>query len=502
MSTNGSAPDPVRCEALIVGGGMSGIGMAATLQREGIDDYVLIERSNGLGGTWHHNMYPGCGCDIPSALYSFAFRPNPRWSKMFADRDEIREYLLEVAEEYDVPRHARLNTEMTAARWDDERRLWQVETNQGRFETRWLLVGTGSLHDAKMAEIPGTEKFQGKLFHSSRWPTGYDGAGETVAVVGTGASSIQLTPALVETADQVVLFQRTPAYIQPRPNLPHGRFQQAMFRRFPVTQRMLRGVEWMFAELFLAGVTRIWLGDLLGLIPKAHLRMRVRDKELRRKLTPNYRMGCKRLLVANTFYPALTAPNFELVDSGVVQITENSLIAANGVERQVDSIVFATGFNYGVGPTARYIWGRGGRNLAEYWDSSPQAYLGTSVHGFPNMVLIWGPNTGTTSVAVSIEAQLMYVRAMLRTMRREGVDVLDVRKEPEDEFRDLVLQKTGGSVHTVGGCTSFYLDEKGKNLLLWPGTMTSMWRKMQHFDMAPYDPVPAPASPEPIGKSA
>lgn len=492
---------PQRHEVVIVGGGLAGIGMAATLHDEGVEDYVLLERGDGLGGTWHHNTYPGCACDIPSALYSFAFRPNPDWSRMFAPQEEIRRYVCDIAEEYGVHRHARLGTEMLGAAWDDERRVWRIDTSAGPLESRWLMLGTGSLHAVNMVGIPGVERFAGRMFHSSRWPAGYSGAGERVAVIGTGASSIQLTPGLVKAGAEVTLFQRTPAWIQPKPNLPHGRFQRAMFRRFPITQRVLRGIEWLFGELFLAGVTRAWLGDLLGLIPKAHLRWAIRDGDLRAKLTPDYAMGCKRLLVDNTFYQAIKKPNLELVTSGVVEIRERSLVAANGVEREVDAIVFATGFHYGVGPSAGLVRGRDGRTLAEVWDGSPAAYLGTSVAGFPNLVLVWGPNTGTTSVAVSIEAQLNYVREMMRTMRRAGVDVLDVRKEYEDGFRDLVLDKTGNAVHSVGGCTSFYLDEKGKNLLLWPGSMIGMWRRMKRFDMAPYQPVPASA-PEPVRETA
>jgi len=481
----------VRHHAVIVGGGLSGIGMAATLHREGIDDYVLLERGDGLGGTWHHNTYPGCGCDIPSALYSFAFRPNPDWSCMFASREEIRDYLLDVAREYDVPRHARLSVEMTSAAWDSTERVWRIETSAGPLESRWLFLGTGSLHAANMVDIPGVEQFVGRVFHSSRWPAGWTGAGERVAVIGTGASSIQLTPQLVDAGARVTLFQRTPAWIQPKPNLRHGRWQRALFRRVPAAQRVLRGMEWGFGELFLAGAFRPRLGRVLEQIPRAWLRLRVRDRTLRAKLTPSYAMGCKRLLVDNAFYRAVQRPNLELVDSGVTRIGPGSVVAANGVGREVDTIVFATGFHYGVGPSAGLVRGRDGRTLAQVWDGSPQAYLGTSVAGFPNLVLLWGPNTGTTSIAVSVEAQLNYIARMMRYMRDAGLDALDVRAEDENAFRDLVVARTRTAVHAVGGCTSFYLDAKGKNLLLWPGSMHNMWRRMRRFDPAAYAPVPA-----------
>ena len=479
-----------KCQVLIIGGGMSGIGFAATLSRENIDDYLLLERAEALGGTWHHNTYPDCACDIPSALYQFAFRPNPDWSRIFASQDEIRRYLLDIAAEHDVLSHALLGTEMLGAAWDDQRRRWLVETNRGRIESAFLMVATGSLDAANMATIPGTERFAGRIFHSSRWPAGYVGAGERVAVIGTGASSIQITPALVRTADRVVVFQRTPSWVQPKPNLRHGPRLRGLFRRRPWTQRVLRCLEWAFGELLLASVFRPWMATLLVVLPKLNLLLGVRDRELRVALTPTYAMGCKRLLVSSAFYPAMSAPNAELVASAVTEIREHSVVAANGVEREVDSIVFATGFFYGVGPTAGLIHGRDGRSLAEVWGGNPRAYRGTSVSGFPNMALIWGPNTGTVSAAVSVEAQFGYLRQMLAAMREQHIEVLDVRAECEAAFKESVRRATRGSVHNAGGCVSFYLDERGENLLLWPGPMIDMWRRMKTFDLAAYASVP------------
>ncbi len=308
-------PGPIRCQVLIVGGGMSGIGLAATVHRDGIDDYLLIERAEALGGTWHHNTYPDCACDIPSALYQFRFRPNPDWSRVFAPQDEIRRHLLDIADEHDVAAHTRLGTEMLGADWDEVARRWSVRTDRGVIEARFLMVATGSLHAANMTSIPGADTFAGRTFHSSSWPAGYDGADERVAVIGTGASSIQITPALVRAAEQVTVFQRTPSWIQPKPNLRHGRRLRGLFRRVPATQRLLRAVEWAFGELILASVFRPWLATLLVLVPKAHLRATVRDRALRRALTPDYAMGCKRLLVSSDFYPAMSRPNSELIPS-------------------------------------------------------------------------------------------------------------------------------------------------------------------------------------------
>lgn len=481
------ASDAARAEVIVVGGGPAGIAAGAMLRSEGVDDYLILEKAAELGGTWHHNDYPDCGCDIPTPLYQFRFRMNPEWSQLFAEREEIHRYLLTVAEENDVPRHTRLGVEVVSARWDEQSSRWRVETTRGVFESRLLFLATGSLHDVNVAEIAGRETFSGQTFHSAQWPRGYDGAGQRVAVIGTGASSIQLTPALVRKADKVMVFQRTPSWIQPKPNIRHGRITHALFRRLPAAQRLLRGIIWAYGELVLASVFRPQLARLLRLIPQGWLWLQVRDRELRRKLTPNYEMGCKRLLVSGNYYKAIQQPNVELIDSGVVKITENSVVAVNGEEREVDAIVFATGFAFGVGPLSERVFGCGGRSLAQAWQGSPRAYLGTTVAGFPNLALIWGPNTGTASVLVSIEAQLRYVRLLVREFMATGMRTIAVSREAEAEFKEHVARRTHHTVHNAGGCLSWYLDEKGNNQLIWPGTMLGMWRRMGRFDLKPYE---------------
>lgn len=483
-----TAPEVTRTEVIIVGGGLSGIGAGAVLHGEGVDDYCILEKADELGGTWYQNSYPDCGCDIPSPLYQFRFRMNPEWSQLFAERDEIHRYLLTVAEENDVPRHARFGVEVIDARWSEQDARWRVETTQGVFESRLLFLATGSLHDVNVAEIEGRDRFAGKKFHSAQWRDGYDGTGDRVAVIGTGASSIQLTPALARNADKVVVYQRTPAWIQPKPNVRHGRVTHALFRRFPALQRLLRGIIWAYGELILASVFRPRLARALRFIPQGWLWLQVRDRDLRRKLTPDYEMGCKRLLVSGNFYKAIQQPNVELIDSGAVEITENSVIAANGEEREVDAIVFATGFIFGVGPLSQQVFGRGGRSLAQVWQGSPSAYLGTTVADFPNLVLLWGPNTGTTSVSVSVEAQLRYVRRLVREFMTKGMRTITVAAAAEAGFKEFVIRRTSLTVQSfAGGCNSWYLDEKGNNQLVWPGTMLGMWRRMDKFDLEPYE---------------
>jgi cyclohexanone monooxygenase len=489
VPTDAGEPEVRLHEVVIVGGGISGIGAAAMLHREGVEDFVVLERADDDGGTWYLNDYPGCACDIPSHLYQYGFRPNPEWSQIFAPRPEILAYLRDIAAEHDMARRTRLGTEMLDARWDEAAACWELTTNTGPVRARLLIVATGSLHEAMTAQIPGAASFRGRTFHSSRWPAGYDGAGERVAVIGTGASSIQITPMLQRTAGHVTVFQRTPSWIQPRPNWRHSEPTRRLVRRSKTVRRLLRAVMWSFGELMLLGSLKVWLGRILGLLPRLNLHLQVRDRELRRSLTPHYTMGCKRLLVSSEFYPALQQPNCELVDSPVAEIGERTVTAADGRTREVDTIVFATGFSFGLGVVAARIHGRDGTDLASVWDGSPEAYVGTTVAGFPNMALLWGPNSGTASLFVTIEAQLRYLAGMLHTMRAEGVRALDVRPDAQREFRARTERAGARSVVILGGCRTWYQDEKGHNQLTWPGTMVGMWRRLSRFDRDRYEAV-------------
>ncbi len=485
-------------EVAVVGGGVSGIGMGALLHRDGVEDFVLLEKAGALGGTWHQNTYPDCACDIPSHLYQFGFRPNPDWSRVFAPQPEIERYLSDVAEEHDLLRRTRFHTEMLDARWDSGAGRWEITTTRGRVLARFLVLGTGSLHAANDTAIPGADRFRGRTFHTSRWPAGYDGTGERVAVIGTGASSIQVTPALQRRAARVTVFQRTPAWIQPRPNWRHSRFTRTLLRRSRSLRLVYRAAMWAAGEVMLRGSVDARLGAVLGLLPRLHLRLAVRDRRLRRALRPDYTMGCKRLLVSSDFYPALQSPNAELIDSEVVEITEDSVVAADGRCRHVDTIVHATGFHFGAGFTARRIRGLNGVPLSEAWGGCPRGHLGTTVAGFPNLALLWGPNTGTASLFVTIEAQARYLLGMLRCMRERGIEALDVTAEAQDRFRARAERKLAASVVNVGGCRTWYADESGHNQLIWPGTMLGMWRELSRFDLESYRDV----SPTPVGGTA
>jgi cation diffusion facilitator CzcD-associated flavoprotein CzcO len=475
------------CEVLVVGAGISGVAAAIRLKREGIEDFVVLDKGSELGGTWRDNRYPGVACDVPSALFSFSFAPNPGWSRLFAPGPEIHEYLLRIVSEFDIRRHVRLRTEMLEARWDEHDARWRVKTSKGMYVARVVIFATGLLEDRNIPSIPGIDRFEGRIFHSSRWPEGYDGAGERVAVVGTGASAIQIVPELQRTAREVVLFQRTPAWVYPKPDWRHSRLERAAMRRFPIVQRALRGAIWAGIDATILTIFCPRIAHLLEIPARLHLRLRVRDRQLRKALTPSYLPGCKRALVSNAFYPALQQRNVRFIDSPVTSIGSRSILAADGGEHDIDTIVLSTGFNYTTAPIFSRIKTRDGRTLAEKWQGTPRAYKGTAIAGCPNAFMLWGPNAGTGSAFVMAEAQMSYISGAIEALRCHRLDAVEVREERERAWKAQADRRNATSVMNRGGCVSYYLDANGHNAALWPGTMRSLRASLARFDLDAYD---------------
>lgn len=473
-------------DAVVVGAGLSGICAGVTLKRAGVDEFVILTKESEFGGTWQKNIYPGVACDIPSQLYSFGFHPNPGWSRMFAPGKEIHDYLLDVVDSYALRPHARFGTEMLDAGWDDQSRRWLVRTTTGSYSARFLILGTGSHHATNLPEIPGIEDFQGRIFHSSDWPSGYDGSGDRVVILGTGASSIQITPAIARGARHVTVLQRTPAWILPKVDWAHSRFEQAMFRRVPGAARLMRAVQWLGSEIFLASVFFPRFADCVSLAARANLALHVRDRRLRRALTPDYTLGCKRALVSNDFYRALNRPDVDLVASAAGEIRPRSVVAADGTEIEADTIVLATGFHFVDSPIYGRIRDRDGIALADRWKGHPRAYRGTTVSGCPNLFVLWGPNSGSSSAFVLVEAQCRYIADALRTMRRGKIASVEVRLDVETAWKDDADRVTSRSVQNTGGCSTYYLDATGHNGAIWPGSMTNLWRTMKRFDASSY----------------
>ncbi|HZD65146.1 MAG TPA: NAD(P)/FAD-dependent oxidoreductase, partial [Acidimicrobiales bacterium] len=415
---------------LVAGAGFAGLGMGIRLLQAGVSDFVILDRGDEVGGTWRDNTYPGAACDVPSHLYSFSFAPNPDWSSSFSSQPEIQAYLRGCADRFGLRPHLRMGHELLAARWAEEDRRWYVDTSGGSFVAQVLVSATGALSDPSVPALPGLDTFEGTAFHSARWRHDHDLAGERVAVVGTGASAIQIVPQIQPRVDHLSVFQRTPPWIVPRLDRRFTRLERLAFRHLPLVQRLARSAIYWGRESYVAGFAgsqRLMAGA--EALARAHLRRQVPDPALRDRLTPTYTIGCKRILVSSDYYPALTRPNVDLVPHGVTEVRPRSVVAADGTEHPVDSIIFGTGFQVTDIPVARRVTGRSGHTLAACWSEGMHAHRGTTVPGFPNLFLLVGPNTGLghTSQVIMIEAQIAYVVEALRHLDTRGAAVAEVR---------------------------------------------------------------------------
>jgi cation diffusion facilitator CzcD-associated flavoprotein CzcO len=484
----------------VIGSGFGGLGAAVRLRREGITDFVVLERADSVGGTWRDNDYPGCACDVPSHLYSFSFAPNPDWPRTFSGQRHIRAYLEHVTDTFGIRPHLRLNHEVTRTTWNADELRWDIETSRGTFSADVVVSATGPLSDPKIPDIPGLDGFTGKVFHSARWDHDYDLTGKRVAVVGTGASAIQIVPAIQPRVARLTLFQRTPPWVMPRVDRPISAPERWLHRQLPFTTAARRGILWGIRELQVSAFTK--RPDELGLVErlaKANITRAVKDPALRAKLTPSYRLGCKRILLSNAYYPALTRPNVDVVASGLKEIRGNTVVAADGTETEVDAIVFGTGFHVTDLPIAERVFGIGGTSLAESWKDGMEALRGSTVRGFPNLFFLIGPNTGlgNSSMILMIESQLNYLVDALTTLDSLGATAMQPTERAQRQWNLELQHRMGRTVWTTGGCRSWYLEESGKNTVLWPGSTSSFRRATRHVDLAEYELVKRTA-PEPV----
>jgi cation diffusion facilitator CzcD-associated flavoprotein CzcO len=486
---------------VIVGTGFSGIGMAIKLLREGERDFVLLERAAEIGGTWRDNTYPGCRCDVPSHLYSFSFAPNPNWSSTFSPQPEILDYLRGVADRFGVRPHIRFETEMESAEWEDAEARWRIETSQGPLTADVLVAAQGPLSDPLVPDLPGLDSFEGKTFHSARWDHDHELDGERVAVIGTGASAIQFVPRIQPLVGRLHVFQRTPPWVMPHPNRLMNDWEHRLYRRLPAAQLAMRAAIYWARETFVLQFRNERMRKLATRMAMRQLEQQVPDPELRAKLTPRYELGCKRILPTDEWYPTLMQPNVELITEGVREIKPRSIVAADGTEREVDTIIFGTGFHVTDIPIAQRVRGRDGRTLDETWDGSPSAYKGAAVAGFPNLFFLVGPNTGLghNSIVFMIESQINYVAGALTAMRRRGARVVDVRAEAQAAYNAELDRMTEGTVWVTGGCSSYYIDRNGHNSTIWPTFTWPFRQRTREFDEGAYAlgapaPAPVPAS--------
>ena len=488
------APD---VEVCIVGSGFSGLGMAIRLQQSGIESFSVLEQHAEIGGTWRDNTYPGCCCDIPSLLYSLSFAPKTDWSRMYPTQPEIRAYLHDLVERFELAPKIRLNTRLEQAAYDETSGLWNVQTSGGSsFSARFLVSATGGLSRPSIPALPGIESFTGPAFHSARWDHALDLGGKHVAVIGTGASAIQFVPQIAGKVAQLDLYQRTAPWVLPKLDRPIGAREQWALDHVPLYRLLSRWWIYWRQEMLALGFTV--KPQLLGRARKMGLhllRKQVASEELRTKLTPTYQPGCKRILISNDYFPTLAQPQVKLVTAGIREVTPQGVVTDDGAEHRADVIIYGTGFQATdtLGPLR--VTGRGGVRLDEAWRGGMHAYYGTAVPGFPNFFMVSGPNTGLghNSVIFMFEAQIGYVLDCITTMRRRGLRTLEVRAHVEADHNEAMQRRLRRTVWATG-CKSWYLDAHGRNVTLWPGFTFEFWRRMRRVDWRAYRTQTAPAT--------
>jgi cation diffusion facilitator CzcD-associated flavoprotein CzcO len=473
----------------IVGAGFGGISAGVLLRRAGYTDATIFERGERVGGVWNFNSYPGIACDVPSHLYEFSFAPNPDWSRRYSPGHEIQAYLERVAREEGVLESVRLNTEVTAARFDEDSRRWMIETSAGPHEADVLITACGQLSNPVIPEIPGREDFAGPSFHTARWQHDVDLKGKRVAIVGTGCSTIQVAPSIQPDVAQLDIYQRSPGWTIPKTDHAYPEWAKRLFRRVPAVQWLDRMATFAFMDIGAAAMTsQRWMIGPFAAAGRRQIAKAIDDPVLREKVTPKDEIGCKRIMLTDHWYPTLTKPNVDLITDPIGRITKSGIETADGTLREADVIVFGTGFASHAFVAPMEITGRGGVTLDEAWGGVPRAYLGMTVNGFPNMFLLYGPNTngGTGSVIYTVEAASNHVIAALRELEARRARTIELRREAAEAFdRELKAALKGTVWHT--GCTSWYLDENGNDPNQWPHMWSTYRRRAAKLPPGVYE---------------
>jgi cyclohexanone monooxygenase len=475
---------------LIIGAGFAGLGAAIRLAQQGRRDFLVVERGHDVGGTWRDNTYPGAACDVPSHLYSYSFELNPDWTRSFSPQPEIQDYLVRTARKYGVHDHLLLDTEVLDARWDGNATVWRVQTTQGTIIADVLAPAVGALCEPALPDIDGIDTFRGEIFHSARWDHSADLAGKRVAIIGTGASAVQIVPAIVDSVGHLDVYQRTAAWVMPRHDRAYPALERLAYRRVPGLQRLAREAIYWGRELYVLGfafqpsVLRVAQRMAAHNIDKS-----IHDADLRRRVTPNWQIGCKRILISNEWYPALARDNVDLVSDPIREVRANAIVTADGTVREVDAIIVATGFHVTDSPAYDRITGADGVSLGEHWRAhGQQAYKGATVHGFPNMVFLIGPNMGLghSSMVYMAESAINYLDSALRATDEHGLATFEVRADVEQAYNKRIQRRMRRTIWTRGGCASWYLDKNGNNTTLWPSFTFSFRRMTKRFDLSAY----------------
>ncbi len=488
MTTNSPAGAPLR--VLIIGAGFAGVGLAIQLKKHGIDDFLLLEKASSVGGTWRDNHYPGAACDVPSHLYSFSFEPKTDWSRKFAPQAEIFAYIQQCVDKPQLASKIRCNTEVASAEFDQANGLWQVTDKDGKhYQAQALVSACGQLNQPAYPKIAGLESFAGEAFHSARWNHAYDLTGKRVAVIGTGASAIQFVPEIVPQVQHLTLFQRSAAYVISKPDRPYKNWELALLRRWPWLQQLDRGLKYVQHEVrALAFIHFPALMKLFQFSFQRHLASAVADPERRRQLVPDYPLGCKRILISNNYFPALAQSNVAIVNQAIQAITPHAVVTADGREHPVDALIYGTGFAATDFLAPMQIKGLNGIELNQAWRDGAEAYKGISVSGFPNLFLLYGPNTnlGHSSILYMLESQFAYVLKCLGALQQQGLRTMDVKPQVQQRFNQHLQQLIRHSIWDQG-CTSWYKNAAGKNTNNWPGFTFTYRQQTRHLELADYD---------------
>ena len=481
-------PDSNKAKIVVIGTGFAGIAAAARLLQEGEQDLIILERGSDVGGVWRDNRYPGCACDVESHLYSLSFAPNPDWSRKFSPQPEIHAYLQNCAKEFGLMEYIRFHHEVQRLDWNDTNKEWRIGTNREEFIADIIVGAFGALSAPSIPALEGIDRFKGEIFHSAEWPAEFSGKGKRIAVVGTGASAIQFIPHIQPDAESLHVFQRTPAWVIPQQDGSISQEKRKAYSRYPVLQKMARQKIYAQREALVFGFRNPQWLKWVEKTAVNHMHQSIKNPDLRKKLTPDYRIGCKRILLSNTYYPALAQPNVEVHTTGISEVEEAAVIDTEGNRISVDTIIFGTGFQVTDLPFAQHIYGRKGHSLHDEWKGSPKAYLGTTVSGFPNLFLLQGPNTGLghTSVILMIEAQVDHMLQTLAHMKQRKLAAIEPSPRAQERFIEETDRLMEGTVWTSGGCRSWYLDKTGRNSTLWPGSTLSFMKKAAKFNSEDY----------------
>ncbi len=492
-----SAALPERVRILVIGAGFAGLGAAIKLDEAGETDFVVVDKGDSVGGTWRDNTYPGAACDVPSQLYSFSFAPNTEWSRSFSPQPEIHAYLQDVAQRSGVLDRFHFGVTVEEAAWDETDHVWQVVTSAGTITADAVISGSGGLSEPKNPEIDGIEDFAGEIFHTARWDHDVDLTGKRVAVIGTGASAIQVIPEIAEKVGHLDVYQRTAPWVMPRHDRAYTGLERLGFRHLPFFQKAYRtGIYWG-RETFVPAFT--WqpkIATPAKLAALGNIKKGISDPALREKVTPDFQIGCKRILISNTYYPALDRDNVEVITDGIASITPGGIVTRDGVEREIDCLIVATGFYTTDQPIAHHIKGRDGRTLGDVWAEHGMAsYKGTTAAGFPNLFQIVGANTGLghSSMVFMIESQIAYILSALETMQDRGIAAVEPKAEAQAAWNEDLQRRMKRTVWSTGGCASWYLDEHGRNTTLWPRTTFAFRNLLRGFDLEQYETLAVPA---------